>query len=100
MTASTTSGDSSVTRRRFGIPALFTSTSIAAQLVVGAAGERLDGVEIGQVDRPRAGLGRVLAQALEHVTQTVLAARADADGRAALPRIPRRARRRSRTMLR
>jgi hypothetical protein len=53
-----------------------------AELVVGAAGERLDGVEIGQIDDPRAGLRRMLAQALEHVTQTILAARADADDRA------------------
>ena len=45
-----------------------------------ASGDR---VELRQVDRPRAGLGRVLAQTLEHGTQPIVPARADADGRAA-----------------
>ena len=49
------------------MPALFTSTSIPPSSSSACARERLDAVEIGEVDDPHPRLRRVLAHAVEHV---------------------------------
>ena len=45
--------------------------------------KRVERAEVGEVDRPRARVGCVLAAAGEHVVEPVGAPCADADGRAA-----------------
>ena len=54
-------------------------------------GERVEAVEVGQVDGPRLRIGRVLAALREHLVQQLGAARADPDGRAALGEAEREA---------
>ena len=95
MTASTVAGSSSVTRRRFGIPALFTSTSMPPRSSLRLPGERLDPVEVGEVDGPHPRPGRVLLHLGQHLARAVLAPGADADRRARLRRSRSPGRRRS-----
>ena len=63
------------TVRRFGMPALFTSTSMPPSSSLASRGERLDAVEVGEVDGPRS------------------ATRASAPARARAPRRARSSRR-------
>ena len=53
-----------------------------AELVDGPSRERVDAVEVGQVDGPGARLGRVLAEPREHGVEAVGAPGADPDRRA------------------
>jgi hypothetical protein len=78
-----------VGRERLDLPALRDAGVVhehvdAAELLARELRERRDRVEVGEVDRPHAAVGRVLAAALERLPQPVLAARADAHGRALL----------------
>ena len=78
---STISGVSSNTRLRFGMPALFTSTSMPPSSSDARARERGEPVEVGEVDGPRARLRRVDPAPFEHLV------RAGRRGRAQMPTV-------------
>ena len=83
ITASTTSGVSSVTTA-FRNAGVVDEHVDPAQLALDPPGEPFDAVEVGEVDGPHLRVGRVLADPLEHFGEACFAARADADDRAAL----------------
>ena len=69
-------------RRRFGIPALLNEQVDAAELGLDLRSERGDRVEVADVEHPHPRVGCERPTLLEDLGEPVLAAGADADGRA------------------
>ena len=84
ITCSTSAGVRSVTRVRFGIAALFTSTSRPPNASHASSATCSARVEVAEIGGPHLRVGRVRAALLEHLVEPVGAPGDDADGRAAL----------------